>query len=282
MIWDFIYKYYVGPTLNGEPYTIVDTLTYAIILIIAVYLVYRWLKKTGIQINRDFIIATIPYVVLGGVLRVVEDTGIIPRPWNVLLVTPLIFFVVFFYTIAVLVIARNCEKRGLLNSYTRGYFWGGVAACIVVTLILLSYGLTYSQVSLTVLFTILGMSLISYGALWALIRYVFGWEYASDALYKLLIYGHMLDASATSYGIDLHEMKYVEVHVVGSHLIEWTGTAFSMYALKFAVLIPAIFILEAYRKEGGSDSLWHLILLAMIVVGMAPGIRDMMRMVLYV
>ncbi len=282
MIWDFIYKYYVGPTLNGEPYTIVDTLTYAIILIIAVYLVYRWLKKTEIQIDHDFIIATIPFVVLGGVLRVVEDTGVIPRPWNVLLVTPLIFFVVFFYTIAVLVIARNCEKRGLLHSYTRGYFWGGVTACILVTLILLSYGFTHSQVSLTVLFTILGMSLISFGALWALIRYVFGWEYANDALYKLLIYGHMLDASATSYGIDLHEMKYVEVHVVGSHLIEWTGTAFSMYALKFAVLIPAIYILEAYRREGGSDSLWHLILLAMIVVGMAPGIRDMMRMVLYV
>jgi len=282
MIWDFIYKYYVGPTLNGEPYTIVDTLTYAIILIIAVYLVYRWLKKTEIKIDHDFIIATIPFVVLGGLLRVVEDIGIIPRPWNVLLVTPLIFFVIFLYTVGILVIARHCEKRGLLESYTKGYFWGGIAACGLVTLLLVSYGLTYSQVSLTVLLTILAMSVISFGILWGLMRYVLGWEYVNDALYKLLIYGHMLDASATSYGIDLHEMKYVEVHVVGSHLIEWTGTAFSMFALKFAVLIPAIYILEAYRREGGSDSLWHLILLAMIIVGLAPGIRDMVRMVLYV
>jgi len=40
-------------------------------------------------------------------------------------------------------------------------------------------------------------------------------------------------------------------------------------------------VLEMYRKEGNSQ-LWHLIILAMIVVGMAPGIRDMVRMILYV
>ena len=50
---------------------------------------------------------------------------------------------------------------------------------------------------------------------------------------------------------------------------------------RLAVIIPAIYVLEMYRKEGNSQ-LWHLILLAMIVVGMAPGIRDMVRMILYV
>jgi uncharacterized membrane protein len=91
----------------------------------------------------------------------------------------------------------------------------------------------------------------------------------------------MLDASATSYGIDLHPLAYVEQHVVGSNLIAWTGTAFVMFPLKLLVLFPAIYILEMYRTESEPD-LWHLILLAMIVVGLAPGIRDMIRMVLYV
>jgi len=91
----------------------------------------------------------------------------------------------------------------------------------------------------------------------------------------------MLDASATSYGIDLHEVSYIEQHVVGSNLIELTGTAFVMYPLKLLILFPAIYILEEYKKDGTSD-LWHLILLAMIMVGLAPGIRDMMRMVLYI
>ena len=281
MIWDFIYKYYVGPTLNGEPYTIVDTLTYALILICAVYLVYRWLKKTGIDIDQEFIVSTIPFVVLGGLLRVVEDTGIIPRPWNVILVTPIIFFVVFFITISLLVIARTLEKHGLIASYTRGYAAGGVVACVITAAVLAYFGITETRIAFGVLATILAMAAVSSAAVWSLLRYGLRWSFTDDILYKLLIFGHMLDASATSFGIDLHELTYVEVHVVGSHLIEATGTAFSMFALKLAVIIPAIYVLEMYRKEGNSQ-LWHLILLAMIVVGMAPGIRDMVRMILYV
>jgi len=281
MMWDFIYKYYVGPTLNGEPYTIVDTLTYAIILILAVYLVYRWLKKTGIDIDQDLIVSTVPFVILGGLLRVVEDTGIIPRPWNVILVTPIIFFVVFFITITILVTARALEKKDLVTSYTKAYAAGGLCACIITAAVLAYFGITETRIALDVLATILAMAAVSSAAVWGFLRYGLKWTFTDNILYKLLIFGHLLDASATSFGIELHELTYVEVHVVGSHLIEATGTAFSMYALKLAVIIPAIYVLEMYRKEGNSQ-LWHLILLAMIVVGMAPGIRDMVRMILYV
>ena len=281
MMWDFIYKYYVGPTLNGEPYTIVDTLTYAIILILAVYLVYRWLKKTGIDIDQDFIVSTIPFVILGGLLRVVEDTGVIPRPWNVILVTPIIFFVVFFITVTILVTARALEKKDLVTSYTKAYAAGGIGACIITAAVLAYFGITETRIALDVLATILTMAAVSSAAVWGLLRYGLKWTFTDNILYKLLIFGHLLDASATSFGIELHELTYVEVHVVGSHLIEATGNAFSMYALKLAVIIPAIYVLEMYRKEGNSQ-LWHLIILAMIVVGMAPGIRDMVRMILYV
>ena len=218
-MWDFIYKYYVGPTLNGEPYTIVDTLTYAIILILAVYLVYRWLKKTGIDIDQEFIVSTIPFVILGGLLRVVEDTGIIPRPWNVILVTPIIFFVVFFITITILVIARSLEKKSLIPSYTKAYAAGGVCACIITAAVLAYFGITETRIALNVLVTILAMAAVSSAAVWGLLRYGLKWTFTENILYKLLIFGHMLDASATSFGIELHELTYVEVHVVGSHLI---------------------------------------------------------------
>ena len=72
MISDFIYKYYIDPIRLGQSYNIVDTLTYAIILVIGVYLLYRWMSQStylsdsGIIIDAGFILATIPYVVLGG------------------------------------------------------------------------------------------------------------------------------------------------------------------------------------------------------------------------
>ena len=126
------------------------------------------------------------------------------------------------------------------------------------------------------------MAVTATAIVWAFMRYVLRWEYVSDPLYVMLLFGQLLDASATSYGIDLHPgIQYIEQHVVGSILIDWTHTAFVMFPLKLVVLFPAIYVMQIYRKEA-NPAFWHLVLLAMIVVGFAPGIRDMVRMVLYV
>ncbi|NLM30428.1 MAG: DUF63 family protein [Methanomicrobiales archaeon] len=281
MIREFLYKYYIDPIRYGQAYTLVDTLTYALILIAAVYIVYRGLRRYRIAIDDELVLATLPFIVLGGLLRVVEDTGMIASDLRFLLITPLIFFTVFFVAVIALFAGKLAENAGFVTRYSRVYGGAGIAACLLATAALTWFGLTGTQIALDVLVSILALASISSLALWALLVYGAKWDYASNILYKLLIFGHLLDASATSYGIEIHPIHYVEQHVVGSTLIEATGTAFSMFLLKIAVLIPAIYILEMYKKEG-SPGLWHLILLAMIAVGMAPGIRDMVRMVLHV
>ncbi|MBS1194005.1 MAG: hypothetical protein H6R28_405, partial [Methanomicrobiales archaeon] len=230
---------------------------------------------------RSLVLSTLPYVVWGGLLRVVEDTGLVPPPWQYLLITPLIFFVVFGFTIAALFVARSLEVKGVLGRYQPLYAGIGTGASVGTGLFLLWFGLTYTRVDLTILLAILGLASVTSLALMALVERGFGWKEAADPLFRTLIFAQMLDASATSIGIDLHPLHYVEVHVVGSTLIALTGSAFSMFLLKIAVVIPAIYVLAAYRKEG-NPALWHLILLAMIVVGLAPGVRDTARMVLYV
>ena len=282
MISEFIYKYYIDPIRYGQPYNVVDTLTYAIILICSVYLIYCWLKRSGITLDRTFVLATIPYVVLGGVLRVVQDTGMITSDLRFLLVTPLIYFVLFFFTAGILFFSRFVEQQGLVKNFLHLYGAIGAASAFTVSLILAAYGITTTRIDLFVLFIIPLMAVTTTAVLWAFIRYVLSWKYVNNLLYITLIFGHMLDASATSFGIDLHPaLRYVEQHVVGSNLIEWTGTAFVMFPLKLIVLFPGIYILELYRKEADPD-FWHLVVLAMIIVGLAPGIRDMTRMVLYV
>ncbi|HIJ06759.1 MAG: Uncharacterized protein XE11_0877 [Methanomicrobiales archaeon 53_19] len=282
MISDFIYKYYIDPIRYGEAYTIVDTLTYALILIIAVYLVYRWLSRKQICIDGAFILATIPYVLLGGFLRVIEDTGMIQSDIHFLLITPLIFFVIFVITVLSLIIARWLETAGVVKTFLSPYWMLGAAYSAVAFCLLIWWGVTQTSFDVMVLLTILLMALITTAVTYAGLRYLLKWEYMENPLYTLLIFGHMIDASATSYGIDIHPVRYVEQHVVGGALIDWTGTAFAMYPLKLAVLIPGVYILEMYRRENGDTGLWYLILLAMIIVGMAPGIRGMMRMVLHV
>jgi uncharacterized membrane protein len=278
----FIQKYYIDAVMQDQPYNIYETVTYALILIAALYFVYRWLKRTGIRIDTPFILATIPYVVFGGIIRVVEDTGMVPAPWWVLLVTPLIYFVIFFYTVIVLLVSRFLEGKGYTASYTRPYMWGGILASLFALVLYIWWGFAETELAFWVAACILLMAGIASALIWALLKYGFSWEYVSHPLYKILIAGHFLDASATSFGLDLHPMHYIEQHVLGGNLIEMTGTAFVMFPLKIAVLLPAIWIMEQFRKEEGMDQLWHLVMLAMITVGLAPGIRDMMRMVLFV
>jgi len=281
MISDFIYKYYIDPIRLGEPYNVVDTSTYAIVLVISVYFVYRWLRRSGVALDEPFIIATIPYVVLGGLLRVVEDTGMIQSDLKYLLITPLIFFVVFFIAGGSLVILRFLERKKLVPRFISFYGGIGVGLSVATALILGWFGLTRTTVDPVVLGSILLIAAATSLAVMALLQLGFRWEYAKDPLYRLLIVGQMLDASATGYGIDFGPIPYQEVHVVGSALIRWTGTAFSLFPLKLAVVIPAIWVLEIYRREGNREFA-NLVILAMIVVGLAPGVRDLTRMVLHV
>jgi uncharacterized membrane protein len=288
MISEFIYKYYIDPIRYGQPYNVVDTLTYALILVLGVYILYRWLMRSRylnrirLTIDTPFILATLPYVVLGGLLRVVQDTGMITGNIQFLLVTPLIYFVLFFFTLGMIFLSRYLQAQGYIKNFLSAYAFAGTLSVVTVALILAAWGITRTRIDLTVLFVIPLMAVAATAILWAFMRYVLSWKYVNHPLYITLLFSHMLDASATSYGIDMHPaLRYVEQHVVGSNLIAWTHTAFVMFPLKLVVLFPAIYVLEMYRPEADPD-FWHLVLLAMIVVGLAPGIRDMTRMVLYV
>jgi uncharacterized membrane protein len=288
MISDFIYKYYIDPIRLGQPYNVVDTLTYALILVAAVYLLYRWLSTStwlsdiGFSIDSTFILATLPYVILGGVMRVIEDTGMITGDFKYLLITPLIYFVLFFFTIGILFLSRYLTLQGFTRHILSFYFWTGVLSVIVASLILVAWSTTHHGIDLYVLSVIPLMAVTATALVWSFMRYICKWEYVRDPLYITLLFGQLFDASATSFGIDLHPaLRYMEEHVVGSNLINLTGTAFVMFPLKLIVLFPAIYIMQMYRKEA-NPAFWHLVLLAMIVVGFAPGVRDMVRMVLYV
>jgi uncharacterized membrane protein len=288
MISDFIYKYYIDPIKTGQAYNVVDTLTYAIILVIGVYLLYRWLSSStymtdaGFKFDERFILATVPYVILGGLVRVIEDTGMITGDWRFLLITPLIYFVLFFFTIGMMFLSRFLTLKGFTGSFIRFYAFAGTLAVVVATLILLAWSQTHHGVDLFILAIIPLMAVTATAIVWGVMRYVLSWTYVNDPVYLTLLFGQLLDASATSYGIDLHpSVQYVEQHVVGSALINMTGTAFVMFPLKLLVLFPAIYVMQLYRKEA-NPAFWHLVLLAMIVVGFAPGVRDMVRMVLYV
>jgi uncharacterized membrane protein len=98
-----------------------------------------------------------------------------------------------------------------------------------------------------------------------------------DRVNAYVLGGQMLDATATSFGLTF--LPYAEKHVLPNFLIEATGTAFVMYPLKLIVTIPILFIIDQYLKTE-SRNLAGLVKLAILTVGLAPAIRDTLRMTL--
>src|SRR5665647_1514807 len=145
------------------------------------------MQRTGLAFDRPLLFATLPWVVFGGLARVVEDTGMLAAPWRYLLITPLIFFVIFFYAVVVLYLChRLLGERGV-----RVYSMVGLASAVVALILLLWYGATAARLDFAVPAVILGLAAITTAALWALLRYGFRWEYVSDRIYQVLIASHM-------------------------------------------------------------------------------------------
>jgi len=94
----------------------------------------------------------------------------------------------------------------------------------------------------------------------------------------LIAFAHYLDASATYRAINY--FGYREKHVLPTYLIDLTGTALVMFPLKAVVIVLAIYILdillaEDFRKQ---PDMFFLIKFAIIVLGLAPAVRDVARL----
>ena len=270
--WNFISHYYINPLIYDTGYNPVDTVTYAVILGLSLFGVHKLLNKLNITVNDVFILAVSPYIFVGGSLRVVEDAGLVSAPWKYLLITPLIFFLIFFVCTGALVISIGITKLISIKYYWPFGIIGTTWGIINVALLYLN-STTFNVTVPIVVFSVgLGLAVLVYS-----IAKKFDVKLFKNRVNVLILDSQLLDATATAFGITF--LPYAEKHVLPSFLIAETGTAFIMYPLKLFVIIPALYIVDRYLK-GESENLIGLVKLAILTVGLAPAIRDIMRMTL--
>jgi len=288
--FDDFYQWFVG--LETSNYTIPQTILYALLVLLGLYILYRWIKYQKLPITTPFVLSSMLYVIWGGLLHVVYDVEFVKPDHGsflrILLTTPQVYILVMIIGLAVLYISYRLQRTGKIKNYIKPFAGFGIAACAVTIGYLVYSGLTLDRFGLdnhfdlVVLFGILGMAAAATVILWALMWYVLRWKYVTHPLYIALMACHFLDAAATSYSLELHPLQYIEQHVLGGALIELTGTAFIMFALKAVILVIAIFVLEKIRKDDNLNILWHLVILVMMIVGLGPGIRDLFRAILWI
>lgn len=94
----------------------------------------------------------------------------------------------------------------------------------------------------------------------------------------IAMYGQAVDGIAT--GIGLAEYGYIEKHVLSSAVIEFFGSAYGFTVLKCFIGLVVWWFYALQRWEYRYRHLRILMALALMTVGLAPGLRDVFRMAL--
>lgn len=276
-ILQFINTYYVEPIEGDEGYNVVNTITWAIVLGICIFGVYRLLEKLEVKLNPKFIISIIPFVLAGSSLRVIEDSpaDIFHPPYSYLLITPNIYFLVFAITVVFLWLSIRMEKAGFVKDYHPVFAGFGFTWFLLNLGILLHFeNIVAPYVPVFVIGAGTGLTLIFYMVARQLKSSIF-----TDPLNISILLAHLMDASSTYIGID--KLGYFEKHVLPSYLIKLTHTALVMYPLKIVIFIGVLYLLDTqFEKDEQSNNLKMLIKMVILVLGLAPATRNTIRMTL--
>jgi uncharacterized membrane protein len=263
----WIYKYYIDPIVYDSGYNPVNTITWALILGVMLLLIIRLFRRLEIGLDEPFVFCTVPYILAGSSLRVVEDANIVAAPLKYLLITPIIYFLVAVVTLASLAFCRWALKERYLNGYFLiGLLWTGINL-----LVLVSKGIENFWTPV-VIFSLGSAATLAAWAVGSRLKL----RFLSDRLNLLILYAHMLDASSTYVGVDW--FGYHEKHVLPQFLIDLTGTALVMYPLKLLILMPVLALIDDALK--GDPSLKNLTKLALLTLGLAPALRNTIRLTL--
>ena len=287
LFWDnFLWKYYCGTivsdaenrTINGigPEYNIVNTLTYGVILAISLFLIYRLLRKLNITVGYRFFISISPFIMLGSVLRVMEDARFFGKPFVYLFISPLIFVFLGLIVLLILLLGDVAEKRFEKKIRNKTLFFSGIIPLSVCIGLLSFRGLQRPDAVLLILGTTFLLTITVFSVFRTvkniypkLSAYILGSN-------VLLFFAHFLDASATFVGTDFY--SYTEKHPLPAFLIKLSGTGAVMFPLKFILIFLVIYVLDiTYKKEIKDKTLTGLLKICVFILGLAPGIRDMLR-----
>ncbi len=261
---DFIYNYFIEPIIAENGYNIVNTTVYALLFLASIYLAREVMKRLGININKDWFWATVWIIPIGALLRVIEDWvvkyyGVLPT--HFLFVTPGLYILLSGLVLTIAYLEKNnySNRMNMVGKHLT------IALSIVYVILLLS-GVHNIWVSLLAVVT---AGIAGYAVYKILEK--FGYK---GKEYLTLIMGHSLDGFVSSLSIML--AAYSEKHVVTGFLMK-TAHPLAYPLIKVTLAAVAVVLIKDQVEE---DDWKYLLLLFLTVIGLGPGTRDLLRLLL--
>ena len=259
-MYEFFHEFFISPILNSTGYNIVNTLTYAIILIFAVFGVYKALEKLKIRIDGKFGLGLLPWILLGSVLRVLEDSGYFI---SYFLISPLIYITIFIIAFSFLLICLALER--LTKIKYQSYFF---------SLGFILVGTFFTQVNI-INFSGIAQVLVL-DLIWLLLILKLGElkKFTQPLFNKLTIFSQVYDANSTFISLQFYSFR--EQHLLPNLLISLVGGNWVFFIfIKLAIVVLLIYFIEKYLE---SENFKNWVKLVIIVLGVAQGTRDMLSL----
>jgi uncharacterized membrane protein len=301
-----------GGAIVAEPgYTVVSEIGYAVTLIFFLIGVLYLLRYLEVGHQKRFFFALVPFMFFGGALRVVEDANdaalnagidtLLSYPTNTLIISPIIYFTVFVFTLAALAATVWLEREGHVEEYERALFGVGVAGTVLTVGFLLWFVPTqlagripgvgfYPQMSL---FVLAASSVLAYG-LYRLVEVRLPVVNEGTGLAGLVVlFAHAVDGVANVVAADWLDplgipVEYGSKHPVNRFIVDVTeglqpaglsaaiGTSWPFLVVKLVAATAVVYVFD--RRIFEENPRYAIVLLvAIVAVGLGPGTRDMLR-----
>lgn len=263
-IVDFFTKYFIEPITQHSGYNIFNTLAYALVLVVGVYIILRLLEHFSVTIDQTFICALLlPFMVVGGTARALVDAHVYPDTF--LLITPGIYFSISAFTLVSLGFSKQLERMRQIPYHKTLALIGIAVAMLQIALVAINIERTLAIVYILVLFAVFYVPLLLASSRFPS-TFLRGNEY--------IVGVHIFDAATTFTGIYFY--NYVEQHVLTGFFIDIAGPAV-MFPLKIVFITLSLYLLEwvAPEDDATTTNIKNLLKLVIVVLGLAPGIRNM-------
>jgi uncharacterized membrane protein len=290
----------------AEPgYTLVSEVGYMVVLLFMLVGIYLLLGRLDLTPHRQFFFALVPFMLFGGVLRVVEDSFVAARdagvappvelPWSALIISPFIYGTVFVVALGALLATKWLERTGHTDTYHEPLrIVGGVALALATGyLVVLAATTDYVGWHPMVFVVTMGLATaLAYGAFAAIERYRPGYNAGTGYMGLVVIWGHAIDGVANVIASDWtwvfgvgeygakHPINRIIVDITGSvqpaSLTAVVGDSWPFLVVKLLVAVAIVAVFDEEFVEGNSR--YAVMLLgAIVAVGLGPGTRDMVR-----
>jgi len=247
---DFIRQYYIDPIVLNQGYNFVNTLTYALLAVLATYLTFKFIEKRRIKIDRNFVVSIMILVALGTMIRLFEEAGI---SGSYFLVTPLIWIEMFAFIFGLFLVSRFIERRFKIPYYKTLSTVGLFLILIPLTLVLSK--LTQFKGVLISLLLLIPFAVILYFVKWKLEN-------------KLVTMAHIFDATATFTAVQFY--GFTELYQIPRFLIA-TFSPVSFIVVKILVVVGILLLVDRYSDDKNFNNFLKLVI---AVLGLGPAIRD--------